>query len=77
MGSNLWEDKLSEVMSCNTPVEESESEGTFLIDLVAIPEERFDWTAMGFSRAAQSRQFGQIGDSPSPFFYSRVQYQLY
>ena len=77
MDSNLYEDKLSEVMSCDTPVEESESEGTFLMDLAAILEERFGWTATGFSWAALSRQFGQIGDSPSPFFYSRVQYHLY
>jgi hypothetical protein len=34
MVSNLWEDKLSEVMSYDAPVEEFESEGTFPMDLV-------------------------------------------
>ena len=72
MDSNLWEDTLSEVMSCNTPVEESESEGTFPMDLVAIPEERFGWTAVGFSRATLSRQFEQAGDLPSPFLHTHV-----
>ena len=70
MDSNLWED--TEVMSCNTPVEESESERTFPMDLVAIPKERFGWTAIGFSRAALSRQFEQAGDLPSPFFHTHV-----
>ena len=58
MNSNLYEDKLSKVMSCDTPVEESKSKGTFPMDLTAIPKARFGWTAIGFSRAALSRQFG-------------------
>ena len=77
MDSNLYEDKLSETMSCDTPMEESESEETFPMDLTAILEECFGWTAASFSRAALSRQFELIGDSPSPFFHSQVQYQLY
>jgi hypothetical protein len=77
MDSNLCVDKLSEVMSCDTPVEESESGGTFPMDLAAILEERFGWTAVGFSRAALSRQFEQARDSPSPFFHNRVHYQMY
>lgn len=76
MDSNLYEDKL-EAMSCDTPMEESESEEVFPMDLIAIPEERFGWTAAGFSRAALSRQFELVGDSPSPFFDTRVQYQLF
>ena len=55
MDSNLWEDKLSEVMSCDTPAEESESAGTFPMDLAAILEEHFGWTAIGFSRVALLR----------------------
>jgi len=55
MDSNLYEDKLFEVMSCKTPVEESESEGTFPMDLATILEECFGWTAVGFSRATLSR----------------------
>ena len=55
MDSNLYEDKLLETMSCDTPMEESESEETFPMDLTAIPEERFSWTVAGFSRAALSR----------------------
>lgn len=74
MDSKLYEDKLSKVMSCDTLVEESEFEGIFLMDLTVIPEERFGWMAAGFSRATQSRQFEQVGDSPSSFFHSRVQY---
>lgn len=58
MDSNLYEDKLSEVMSYDTPVEESKSKGTFSMDLMAISEERFGWIVVGFSRAAMSRQFG-------------------
>ena len=54
MNSNLNEDKLLDVMSYDTPVEESESEGTFPMDLIAIPDECFGWTAIGFSRAALS-----------------------
>ena len=65
MDSNLWEDKLSKVMPCDTPVEESESEGTFPMDVAAILEERFGWTTIGFSRATLSRQFRQAGDSLS------------
>ena len=65
MDSNLWEDKLSEVMSCNTPTKESESEGTFPMDVAAILEEHFGWTTIGFSRATLSRQFRQAGDSLS------------
>jgi len=38
MDSNLYEDKLSEVMSYDTLVEESESKGTFPMDLTAISE---------------------------------------
>ena len=74
MGSNLWEDKLSEVMSCDRSSEESKSEGTLPMDLAAILEERFSWMAVGFSRATLSRQFEQVGDSPSPFFHTRIQY---
>ena len=77
MDSNLYEDKLSETMSCDTPMEESKSEETFPVDLIAIPEERFGWTVTGFSRAALSRQLELVGNSPSPFFHSCVQYQLY
>jgi hypothetical protein len=51
MDSNLWEDKLSEVVSCDTHAEESKSEGAFPMDLAAISEERYCWTAVGFSRA--------------------------
>ena len=72
MDSNLWEDKLSEVMTCDTPIEESKLEGTFPMDLVAIPEEHFGWMVVGFSRATLSRQFGQARDLPSPFFHSRI-----
>jgi hypothetical protein len=36
MDSNLYEDKLSEVMSCNTPIEESDFEETFPMDLASI-----------------------------------------
>ena len=55
MDSNLWEDKLSEVVYCDTLDEESESEGTFPMDLAAIPKEHFSWMVVGFSRAALSR----------------------
>ena len=72
MNSNLNEDKLFEVKSYDTPVEESESKGTFPMDLIAILEERFGRTAIGFSRAALSTQFEQAGDSPSPFFHSWI-----
>ena len=58
MDSNLYEDKLFEVMSCETPMVESTFKGTFPMDLVAIPEECFGWTVVGFSRAALLRQFG-------------------
>ena len=58
MDSNLYEDKLSKVMSYDTLVEESKSKGTFPMDLIAIPKACFGWTAIGFSRAALSRQFG-------------------
>ena len=64
-------------MSCDTPVEESESEGTFPMDLTVISEEHFGWTVVGFSRVALSRQFREDRDSPSPFFHSRIQYWLY
>ena len=70
MGSNLWEDKLSEVMSCDAPTEESE--GTLPMDLAMILEERFSWIAVGFSKDALSKQFEQAGDSPSPFFHTRI-----
>jgi hypothetical protein len=76
MDSNLWEDKLLEVVSCDTLVEESKSEGTFPMDFATIPEECFAWTVVGFSRAALSRQIEQVGDSPSPFFHTHVQYQM-
>lgn len=56
MDSNLSEDELLEVMYCDTPVEESESEGTFPMDLTAIPKEHFSWIAVGFRWAALSRQ---------------------
>ena len=72
MDSILWEDKLLEVMSCDTLVKESESEGIFPMDLASIPEERFSWMVVGFSRAALSRQFEQAGDLPSPFFHTHV-----
>lgn len=75
--SNLPEDKPSEVGPCDTPIEVSDMEGIFPMDLMVIPEERFSWTAEGFRRAVMSRQFGLTVDSPSPFFHSRVQYQLY
>ena len=55
MDSNLYGEKLSEVMSFDTPMEDLESEETFPMDLTAIPEERFSWTVAGFSRAALSR----------------------
>ena len=55
MDSNLWEDKLSKVMPCDTPVEESESEGTFPMDLAAILVEHFGWMVVGFSRAVLLR----------------------
>ena len=55
MDSNLLEDKLSEVVSCNTPTEESESEGTFPMDLAAILVEHFGWMVVGFSRAVLLR----------------------
>ena len=72
MDSNLYEDKLSEVMSYDTLVEESESKGTFPMDLIVILEEHLSWTVVGFSRATLSRQFGQARDLPSPFFHSRI-----
>ena len=74
MDSNLWEDKLLEVMYCDTPTEESKSEGTFPMDVAAIPEECFSRMTIGFSRATLWRQFEQAGDSPSPFFHTHVQY---
>jgi len=77
MGSNLWEDKLSEVMSSDASTKESKSKGTFPMDITAILEEHFGWTVVGFSRAASSRQFELVGDSPSPFFHTRIQYQMY
>lgn len=77
MDSNLYEDKLSKVMSCDNLVEESESERAFPMDLTAIPGEHFGWTAVGFSRAALSRQFEQARDLSSPFFHSQMQYRLY
>ena len=77
MDSSLYMDKLLEAMSCDTLVEEWESEETFPMDLIAIPKERFGWTTTGFSRAALSRQLELVGNSPSPFFHSCVQYQLY
>ena len=55
MNSNLNEDKLLDVMSYDTPVEESESEGTFPMDLAAILEEHFGWMVVGFSRAVLLR----------------------
>lgn len=39
--SDLSEDKPSEVGSCETPTEVSDSDGVFPMDLSAIPEERF------------------------------------
>ena len=42
-----------------------------------ILEERFSWIAVGFSKDALSKQFEQAGDSPSPFFHTRIQYQMY
>jgi hypothetical protein len=53
-------------------MEESESEEIFLMDLTAILEERFGWTVASFSKAALLRQFELVGDSPSPFFHTRV-----
>ena len=53
MDSNLWEDKLSEVMSCDEV--EEEIDGTFVMDMLAVLEECFRWTTIGFSRAALSR----------------------
>ena len=41
MDCNLYEDKLSEVMSYDTSIEEAVSKGTFPMDLIAIPEEHF------------------------------------
>jgi hypothetical protein len=73
----LSEDKPSEVGSYETPIEVSDFEGIFLMNLIAIPEECFGWTAEHFRMAVMSRQFNLAMDSPSPFFHSRVQYRLY
>jgi hypothetical protein len=59
MVSKLWEDKLSEVMSCDAPV---------------VLGECYSWTVAGFSRAALSRQFEQAEDLASPFFHTCIQY---
>lgn len=54
--SKLWEDKLSEAMSFDDV--EEEINGTIPMDMSAILEERFGWTAIKFSTDALSRQFG-------------------
>jgi hypothetical protein len=47
------------------------------MDFAAMPKECFGWMAIGFSRAALSRQFELARNSPSPFFHTHVQYQMY
>ena len=48
-----------------------------LIVTSAIPKEHFHWVPTDFSKVALSEHFGQVRDSPTPFFFTKGQYMLY
>ena len=58
-------------------LDESDDDGTFPMDMAAIPRDRYYWVVAKFSKSALSRHFGQARDSLTPFFETFSRYKLY
>ena len=61
----------------SSSLDESGGEDVFPMDMLAIPKEHFCWVPIEFSKTALSKHFGQVRDSPTPFFFTKGQYMLY
>lgn len=57
--------------------DDDEVDGTFPMDINEIPRGRYLWSPAGFSEAALSRHFGQLRDSPMPYFHTSTQFRLF
>ena len=73
MGPSNWVERASGLVV----LDESDDDGTFPMDMAAIPRDRYYWVVAKFSKSALSRHFGQARDSLTPFFETFSQYRLY
>ena len=57
--------------------DEGDDEGVLPMDMGAISKGCYHWVVAEFSISTSSRHFGQVRDSPTPFFETYSQYRLY